>query len=1246
MTEIKFSRFEALNKSGTSNESVTLEQGYEFIKNNPLKKDIIQARISGKKNTEKIYNLFQYGKNVKVNYYDYVKNSTGAITWSIDLKGKKRKKSELSDDNLTSYIYYDIDETDNLDYVIRFLVSEAYVVAAWRSFGLNGMGFLLKINGLTLKNYLTTWEHYKVLIEERFTQYTDGQHFLKLDKATKDFTRLNALSYDPDMYISTYSYEIDAIEPVAKEIVNNFNLNKDLYGLNEVSTLEYVLNKWYSNDDSINNSEGRLNYYFYRQYFSETNILGIEMEIALSYLEDKANEDKYNLLLGYRNIGTVSGFASQIYNSYGGQFGTFYENCINEIEGTIVDFNVLFVGTLKKQLDYISFLEAKLNINNFTRKNIKELTIAVKEKGIAKETFIEYLLNHSSNNTYIYLVHKIYSNPYFIYGVVVDNDKKKRLEQQIALINEKKEAGYNVHENVSGKVGDYLILDESNQYKMLYKYFVNTMQNGISKNYALTYIQENKVNENNIDLNDYYDWTFEVNAYLFGIKWEKKIIAEKTIAKNTYVLKDDQYLSDLNLQYCDKTIMWAYTGTGKTTNICSNISGKRIVLVPVIPLLESMENAHKASVFYGVKKNINPKRDLIICTYSSFPALFHILSTSPQYNIDDYSLHVDEAQNFITSSSEKFRAEDMLFILNHLNYFKKVVMWTGTYIKNIIPEFQDYEIIKVIKERLKYFSNVLYSDKPAATESLCNKDGLNIIYLQSKKMERELGTFKNYFIEKGWEEEKMLFLNNDNKTHPSFEHIIKKELIEEKYNLVFCTSLVAEGLNINNLNVSTLHFCTAESVYIMEQVVNRFRKTVPENIYTYQKYSDEVPDFYFDGILQYQKELVELTNEIKKITYKTQSKVLLDTLNNQVHMYLKSHNNYEINYLTIAHEAYLKELQYCNRDKEYMAELLKEYSWIYRGNIVVEETIDNATKKRLKNLRRNIKNDIFEKQVAIKTNIIENETIDQIKDSIKDENINVLALKSDLPDFEFQIRKNIVYLYRHMTLNDVWNVMEEWQNNIFNNLWYKKFSNQLRIEKQEREKYFDNRVDYHSLFAKELKNRYERWFKEDKKPSYLKQGLIALVNDIKTKVGDSPIDSFGDAKTLLSQFFCIEQVLDANKNIRYKLSCINGQSEEIEHYHMYKSLINSALNGNIPNNITKEFINRYTINFRKNLFACSKIDFLSPVSEAQTFKMLQYYCNLEHKGRGMYEIQDVSTYINEEKKELKRKKVVSLEIND
>ena len=207
------SYFNSLANSSLPTTTVTVESCLELIKNNPFHSEITKARSLGKYDTDLSFEKYDKNKkkNVPTNYYDWLKSTKcPAVTWNTDLEGDRRRLSNVNTSRLSKYRYCDIDTFDKIikdpsnsvkteaeafDYVRKILTSSGlkFIKAVWSSYGGKGFGFLVEIEGLTKENSTSTW----MSLKEMF----DSNWGLTFDVATKDITRLNVLSSDPEIFI-------------------------------------------------------------------------------------------------------------------------------------------------------------------------------------------------------------------------------------------------------------------------------------------------------------------------------------------------------------------------------------------------------------------------------------------------------------------------------------------------------------------------------------------------------------------------------------------------------------------------------------------------------------------------------------------------------------------------------------------------------------------------------------------------------------------------------------------------------------------------------------------------------------------------------------------------------------------------------------------------------------------------------------------------------------------------------------
>ena len=130
--------------------------------------------------------------------YDKTKASLPCVTYNFLYNDYKKDKNIISG---TGFIYIDIDD-ESFD--VNLLESDK-VYAYYKSFGGNGYAIIVKVEGLTLQNFKST---YRSIIEQlRIESYIDFNAI----KASQ----FNVLSYDENIFINENSI---IFQPVNKKV--------------------------------------------------------------------------------------------------------------------------------------------------------------------------------------------------------------------------------------------------------------------------------------------------------------------------------------------------------------------------------------------------------------------------------------------------------------------------------------------------------------------------------------------------------------------------------------------------------------------------------------------------------------------------------------------------------------------------------------------------------------------------------------------------------------------------------------------------------------------------------------------------------------------------------------------------------------------------------------------------------------------------------------------------------------------
>lgn len=1223
--------FKSLEKSSKPIEQKSISEVLDIIKDHPHKARIIEAKTpigEGGKNAEAVQKYKGYSKSrgtYKRNLYDYVKAvECPSVTWNAVID-KQRLVHNIKE--TTGYIYGDIDNFDKVGdkynctndeakkKVKEILTSRSlpFVKAVWSSFGGNGFGFLMKVDKLTIKNFSSTWASLEKLL---------ANFGLTLDPSTKDITRVNVLSYDPEIFIRDCEFikPYMAVEPEQKT-VQNVKVVAMPKGL-IVDALQYKLDKLYGDDkywEIENGQRIRLYHDFYFHFFCFAINKSIESETALEFLHSKVGS-YIALFKGRYDVDGVVAIKEKADHYYGEngltpQWGEYQVPITQEKEKEFVvtEIHKHYGGDVQIKLEHILF-----NLRNKDYDSSKKLKIfatIAKETGISKEIFVNFLcdIKQTPDGDDMSIILEVYGNTNIQYGLVKtltseahqtakDVFYENAAKNNLQIIERDRYEG-----NVAKKMDEILgfaktchsKLSSENLFSFLGLIFNKSKEFAITSSEALDFIiSEYHISEDmlenlkkstlpskvkaKVDLHKqvirYATYlvseVYNYHPWKFGLQ-TRKTLSLKQVKENynitqEYYLDKGQHISDLNLTDIDNKIIWGNTSQGKTTWICEYREGKRLVLVPIIPLLVGIQHTHNASVFYKDTKDVKEGDDLIVCTYSSFPTLLKIMSKWSKVKLSDYQLFFDEYHNFAVSSDKKFRGYELNCIADNMHLFKSRTMLTGTMFPILCPLFDKFEIFrvnwKVIPE--KKFKRTRYTNLMYAVEKQLSRNGKNIIYLQNKKGEGKLGELIDYLVMKGWNEDKIWKINADEKQSDHFVRLMKNKWIDDDIEIVICTSVIVEGVDINNPDIASIHFMTHEGLINCEQLVNRFRTMYngDENdcmIYSYKKIDDKPQELSDQvDVVQIQKNLISMAEE--QLNYFSHAYVTGDSVSHKISQTLFVQNLYkssgfyrnvdgiwEIDYFSIANMAYNEEKIYAAKDLDFTKMMLSEYNWTFQGENVIVEDLSDLTKGVLNDNKKNRKEMVIE-EVSKILNEIHKEGEDVCEEKIAECNRHKLE-QTEYPQHEIGLRSKVKWLCQNMTFDDSCNLVQSWiQTHSLSDQRWSKIRRQINVHlalKMQKMGLFENRYDTSTDFAKEIFKYFIKHKKEEKKNGkyLLTSTQILLIVKNRAKFSPELLNvkiSEDYALKILKQYIDItEQVV--NDKVKYYLSGINIDNDVV-----------------------------------------------------------------------------------------------------
>ncbi|OTM64909.1 DEAD/DEAH box helicase family protein [Acinetobacter pittii] len=294
---------------------------------------------------------------------------------------------------------------------------------------------------------------------------------------------------------------------------------------------------------------------------------------------------------------------------------------------------------------------------------------------------------------------------------------------------------------------------------------------------------------------------------------------------STVTLKQGQYLSDLSISIPKNkfTLIQAGTGVGKTTAImedCPKLHPIIIMLVPSVLKVKELEASYadaSSSIqyrFYYDKKSptedeLNELNELVVvATYDKMEAIVSKLSISQRKNA---LLVIDECHKLYAAGSYRDDAiNSIIFRINQKKGFKTVLFLTATFTDHCwktlkLPLDQVYKVdleevdLKRSLEMLLIDKGNQFSFIPFVVERLkkMQEQGVRkkiIIRLNNRiKCERVAALLEKFHSAH------TLTIHSKNKDSTEVQNFFTTQKIPSDVDVVFCTSIMDEAVNINNL---------------------------------------------------------------------------------------------------------------------------------------------------------------------------------------------------------------------------------------------------------------------------------------------------------------------------------------------------------------------------------------------------------------------------------------------------------------
>ncbi|WP_284087410.1 DEAD/DEAH box helicase [Acinetobacter nosocomialis] len=329
-------------------------------------------------------------------------------------------------------------------------------------------------------------------------------------------------------------------------------------------------------------------------------------------------------------------------------------------------------------------------------------------------------------------------------------------------------------------------------------------------------------------------------------------VTHKVLLKKGQYLSSSDISSHITVVKGQNTLIEAGTGVGKTSMImgmAGTISDHQhiIMVVPSVLKVQELESSHpskygkiKYLYFYDKKTPTEASFDkkqryIIVCTYDKLDA---VLAEFPQVDIKKSLLVVDECHKLYSAGSYRDEAINSLLFTLEKKRFPTVLFLTATFTPHCWDTLKSplSSIYKVQSE----------SEIQRSLELIMLKKGdqYSFIPLVIKRLEamRETGQSKKILIRynnrqkcellaamlEKYHHVKTMIVHSKNKNDENVQELFTSQIIPKDIDVIFCTSIMDEAININNLKDEL------DSVFIvgkdahpeeLVQFMGRLRKT-------------------------------------------------------------------------------------------------------------------------------------------------------------------------------------------------------------------------------------------------------------------------------------------------------------------------------------------------------------------------------------------------------------------------------------
>jgi hypothetical protein len=289
-------------------------------------------------------------------------------------------------------------------------------------------------------------------------------------------------------------------------------------------------------------------------------------------------------------------------------------------------------------------------------------------------------------------------------------------------------------------------------------------------------------------------------------------------------LKPNQKLADLIELQDGHNLLVASTGAGKTTYVLTHLAKQKpvIMLCPTVSQVKQLKKdyANRDDLFFSyggannieeIKKAIEAQKTIIM----TFDQWSHYANTNLDFS--SYTLVIDETHKLYSAGSYRDKAIQPILGTIEKKTFSQVLYLTASLTEHLFQNI-DSAIVRYfhvtvpnsVQRQIQIISyknpHILSFYEEICLRLKCNKqNGLSKIILIRINNKGNAKIIQAMLENQGY---KVMLINRDEMDKKSCNDVIRNSTLDTNYQVVICTSILDEAINLNNRHdeIDSVHF--------------------------------------------------------------------------------------------------------------------------------------------------------------------------------------------------------------------------------------------------------------------------------------------------------------------------------------------------------------------------------------------------------------------------------------------------------